>query len=271
MQIWRDGFFDVHGQKFFQFDDLFAKMFYTAKLMSLHFPTLPHARWHYTSVNAEWLEWKKKYGDHNLLHDPRRCQQMIDDMNERLRHTLNDTAIETYGGYEENRNDVWQGFLQDGRYVHMGIDYNVKAGTPLATSSWHRIVYTDGPTRENTTNDFWGNRIILEQLDDEKNALPQAPLLMCAHLRKITQYGVNDLLPPNVRFAEVGSWEGGENGGWYEHLHFQAVLRHQLALLFAKGDKTYSTLFGYVRPENVHKMRILYPDGRPYLEVRQAA
>lgn len=120
--------------------------------------------------------------------------------------------IETFGGYGEDRSDVWKGTYLDetGGYIHLGIDINMGMWSPVYAPFSAVIVdkFTDTDDKIG-----WGGRLILE---NDSNS----PLLVLGHLnpktlttKKIVKKG--DLL------GKVGHWP--TNGNTFWHLHIQCI------------------------------------------------
>lgn len=119
-----------------------------------------------------------------------------------------------FGGYGENRKDVWAETYMKlaGKFFHLGIDINAPAGTKVYAPFDAFVVnrFTDKDTKIG-----WGGRLILSR-DGKKN-------LVLAHLdprsltdKKTVQHG--------EYLGTVGTWP--TNGNTFEHLHVQ-VIKHK--------------------------------------------
>lgn len=120
----------------------------------------------------------------------------------------------SFGGYGENRKDMFHGtYLEStGNFIHLGIDINVHAGTPirLPFDCYLAQVFVD------TDVDVgWGTRVILET---------KSPYLMVlGHLEN----GMYDILGNGFSkkkgeiIGKVGTWP--RNGNVFEHLHVQMI------------------------------------------------
>lgn len=171
------------------------------------FPTLRGTRCGYANVAeyaAVWLRGKGLSG--NPLLDPTVCQQMIDDLHAELGVTW------SYGGWLEDRSALWHGsyITERDTPLHLGVDLNVPAGTPLgATRALHVLrIDSDHPEPHG-----WGTRMVAR-------VLGTPVVLLFAHLQRV-QGEVGTVLSPGDCFAEVGTPD--QNGGWYSHLHVQAM------------------------------------------------
>lgn len=117
----------------------------------------------------------------------------------------------SYGGWLEDRSRLWSGhYMKPGATWHLGIDYNVPAGTEVcmpydAGELWHSIVDGD-------QDGGWGGKMIFRV---------GAVNVIFGHLRDI-QYKFREYKRGEVigRIAETDF-----NGGWASHLHVQAMRR----------------------------------------------
>ena len=116
----------------------------------------------------------------------------------------------TYGGYGENRKDIWKGTYLDtnGQYIHLGVDINVKKSTTIISPFNAEVidVFSDTDTKIG-----WGGRIILRK---DKNS----PFIILAHLDPRTLTDKKYVKIGNV-IGNVGTWP--TNGNTFEHLHLQ--------------------------------------------------
>ena len=151
----------------------------------------------YLNLNDFYLQ------NHTVISDtknPALIQPVLDSLNKN-----------TYGGYAENRKDVWHGTYMDvdQRYIHLGIDINVKAGTEVKCPFDAVIydLYTDLDTQIG-----WGGRIILQQ-----NGYP---FLVLAHLEPKSLIRKTNVSKGEI-LGKVGTWP--TNGNTFQHLHVQAV------------------------------------------------
>jgi murein DD-endopeptidase MepM/ murein hydrolase activator NlpD len=127
-----------------------------------------------------------------------------------LDHELKKLNIATYGGYGENRKNIWSGtYLDENKnYIHLGVDINVNKGTGLFCPFNAEIIDT---FEDLDTKIGWGGRIILRH---NKNG----PFIILAHLdpRTLTN---KKFLETGDAIGQVGTWP--INGNTFEHLHLQ--------------------------------------------------
>ncbi len=122
-----------------------------------------------------------------------------------------------YGGYGENRKDIWKGtYLDDKKnYIHLGIDINMPAGTPIKCPFDCMIlsVFSDRDTKIG-----WGGRLILMPHDSF-----DSPMLVLAHLdpNKLVLNNWNPNKNKGDILAKIGNWP--QNGNTFHHLHIQCI------------------------------------------------
>lgn len=177
----------------------------------------------------------------NALLDPFVCEKFVEEC-----HRRHNTDF-SYGGYLENRSTLWRGsYLDDDeKYVHLGIDFSVPAGTGVAATRPSTIIRIDNDHPEPYG---WGNRVIV---DDESGDC----VLIFAHLDRPETLRVGDSLNAGEIFAKVG--HPLVNGGWFPHLHVQAVKREHYQLLL---ENDLRDLDGYGRGGDIENLRRNFPD-----------
>lgn len=212
------------------------------------FPSLTGARMGYANV-AEfaktWLLQRRLPG--NPLLDPVICQQMIADL-----HRMLDVDW-TYGGWLEDRSALWHGsyITEADTPLHLGVDLNAPTGTPVAADVQLKVlrVDTDHPEPHG-----WGTRAIARVVGEQT-------ALIFAHLRSVRCTAGDEIAPGDV-IAEVGA--PAFNGGWYPHLHVQAVRVlgdvHCLALL--------PYIDGYGAAKDAAVLASRFPDPLNYVALR---
>jgi hypothetical protein len=168
-------------------------------------------------VNASWKEVNlgsiavKDFPDMqtNKLMDADYCDAWV-------KKIANDVGADfTWGGHFEDRKHLWTGYYKEAQKVtHLGIDYNVPSGTPVAAPRGCTVVHSWADT---SIHNGWGGRLILK-LDI---AWLGAPYLVLGHLAH------QGLPVEGARFEkdEIMTVTGKphENGGWFPHLHVQCV------------------------------------------------
>lgn len=141
-----------------------------------------------------------------------------------IQDALNTLGKNTYGGYGEDRKDIWKGTYMDetGKYIHLGIDINVPYETPIKCPFDLNVIHI---FKDTDTKIGWGGRLILKQ----KPYISGAPYLVLAHIDPKSLI-ISNLISNNFKKGEilgrVGTWP--KNGNTFNHLHVQVV--HNLDL-----------------------------------------
>jgi murein DD-endopeptidase MepM/ murein hydrolase activator NlpD len=134
--------------------------------------------------------------------------------------------VKTYGGYGENRKDIWKDTYLDStnNYYHLGCDINVEKGTEIITAFDAEVidVFEDLDTKIG-----WGGRVILR-------LKKEGPFIILAHLDPITltykkYVNAGDLL------GKIGTWP--TNGNTFEHLHLQLRNTDDFATMDGYGSE----------------------------------
>lgn len=120
------------------------------------------------------------------------------------------------GGYLEDRRDLWRGsYLNPEKAVHVAIDINVRADTTLTVkypSTVTKIIHD--PEQDGG----WGG-VVMFRLEKPIGKITH---YLYAHLAKgSVKFREGDAVKPGQVIATIGRCH--ENGGWYEHLHVQAM------------------------------------------------
>ena len=180
-------------------------------------------------------------GEGNPLLIPEIAQGMIDTL-----HASRGVAW-SYGGYLEDRPTLLKGTYLDttGGYIHLGIDVNARAGTPVAAPYDARVesIFDDTPTPSG-----WGPRLILRPDDTS------LPYLILGHLTPLTSKP-GDRVEAGQRLAEIAP--PPHNGNWFPHLHIQQIARDKVR---PHKEDNYQTLDGYGHPRDLELLRETYPD-----------
>ena len=101
-------------------------------------------------------------------------------------------------------------------FLHLGVDFNVRAGARVYAPRLMRVVLVDDDTPE---EGGWGNRVIA-RVEDRRPGEKRVYFIF-AHLSPEIHCTKGTLLSEGTFFAEVGDLS--HNGGWFEHMHFQVV------------------------------------------------
>jgi hypothetical protein len=173
------------------------------------FPTLLNASW--VQVDLGQLA-KKDYpldGNKNMLLDSVTCDNWV-------KKIANQHGADyTWGGHFEDRKHLWHGYYKNAKRVtHLGVDYNVPAGTIVSTPRDCEVVHS---WADISNHNGWGGRVILKLDTPWKGA----KYLMYGHL-------AHDSLPTEgaifKAFEVIGkTGVATENGGWFPHLHVQCI------------------------------------------------
>ncbi len=172
------------------------------------FPTLVGASFAPLNLNdlAQAFFARNGATEPNPLLDPATCARMIEAAQAER------GAAHSYGGWLEDRSTLWRGSYLDatGEYLHLGVDFTVPAGTPVACEGIGTVVRVDCDVPE---EGGWGTRVILRMEAGDV-------VLIYAHLAsaKVVEgqtVGLGTVL------GIVG--RPPENGGWFSHLHVQAI------------------------------------------------
>ncbi|MBP9757132.1 MAG: peptidoglycan DD-metalloendopeptidase family protein [Candidatus Pacebacteria bacterium] len=150
----------------------------------------------------------------------------------------------TYGSYGENRGFIWRQTYLDAMEnpIHAGIDINVPAGSLVIADVDCEVVWvgTDHPEPHG-----WGNRIIVKLRGIDI-------WMIYAHLgAPICRVG--NKMGSGSPIGYVGTPH--ENGGWYPHLHVQAMTRQAWEMFLADP----STIDGYYPAEQWPRKKLLFP------------
>lgn len=161
----------------------------------------------------------------------------------------------SFGGYLENREDLWAGsYMEPDKAVHLGIDVNAPAGTEVAVvhkSTVAKIIHD--PDQDGG----WGS-VIIFQLE---NPIGDISYFIYAHLsRDDIRVDIGESVEAGQVVASLGAPD--VNGGWYEHLHVQAMNPEAWNMVKDRDDM--GAFDGYdSRPEQ--KAHHLSPDPAPLL------
>jgi murein DD-endopeptidase MepM/ murein hydrolase activator NlpD len=214
------------------------------------FPELQNQRSILIDLNLEAERWlaTRSAPIPNPLLDPKTCQQFVDDCHRRL------GVDYSYGGWMEDRSTLWRGSYLDAdqRYIHLGVDFNVPAGTKIAVERSCTVVRIDSDYPDKYG---WGTRVIVHE--------PDAKFVMLfAHLDQKLEVKIGETLQPGSILAKVG--KPPYNGDWFPHLHVQIVdLDHYHELL--KNDLR--DLDGYGHARDLELLKRIFPNPVTFLHI----
>lgn len=133
----------------------------------------------------------------------------------RLLHRANGCDV-SYGGYLEDRKDLWRGsYLQDHNAVHLGIDINLPARTAVSVMHPCTVLRIE---HDADRAGGWGSVVMFRLV----RPIGDISHFLYAHLSKdsITVHEGKAVNCGDI-IGRLGRVD--ENGGWYEHLHVQAL------------------------------------------------
>jgi peptidoglycan LD-endopeptidase LytH len=148
------------------------------------------------------------------------------------------------GGYLENRQGMYTSDVFGGvRYIHLGIDFWAKAGTPVYAVA-DGVVYG---CCDNSKELDYGPTLITEH---DINGIKVYCLYGHLSRASIELRSAGEVIEKGQHLANLGST--GENGGWIPHLHFQLSLDRPEVI----------DMPGVCAADEVDKVRLTYPDPR---------
>jgi|GEM_PF-257372 len=121
-------------------------------------------------------------------------------------------------GEREKRKSLYKAFDLYKPFVHIGLDINVAAGTPLF-APFDCIVEKIGFDQREGGGGFGGN--ITLKIDGNKYGYKDTFYLVFGHLEKDILKKVGDKITAGDKIAKTGNFD--ENGGWFEHVHMQIL------------------------------------------------
>lgn len=220
------------------------------------FPELKNKKYRLIDINQEAINWMKQnrkllpQNDINPFLTPSVVDKMLSDVHK------NYSIDWSFGGYLENREYIWRdSYLKEsGRFIHLGIDFNVPEGTKVATDNDAEIIIVDD---DKDHDGGWGPAVILKP----KLKICPEMLLIYAHLRNV-KCKAGDLLNKGEIFAEVGS--PPHNGGWYPHLHVQVI---DVKYHTSEIAINLSNIDGYGHKNNICNLKNMYPNPMAFVEI----
>ena len=173
------------------------------------FPALQGKKARYINMNA-CAERGKKRPDGSRYRDADLTDRALARLHRRW------GVATSFGGYLEDRRELWRGtYLHPERAVHVAIDINVRAGTELTVKYPSRV---EKIVHDPEQNGGWGG-VIFFRLDKPIGKITH---FLYAHLAKgSARVKEGAAIKPGDIAATIGREH--ENGGWYEHLHVQAL------------------------------------------------
>jgi len=159
----------------------------------------------------------------------------------------------TYGGWMEDRSYLWSGsYLENsGNFIHLGIDFNVPAGTNVFANHDMVVVHTE--------NDYplkhgWGTMVIgyIEKFD---------VCILYGHISKNNIWKVGQKIKSGEIVGMVG--DKNDNGFWFPHLHVQTISKDYFDEVNLKN--AWKEFDGYGHKDDLDKLAKNYRDPMNYL------
>lgn len=209
------------------------------------FPELAGKRFGYLNLNEESRRWltrnKIKSKDPNPLLDPAVSDRMV-----REAHQVLDLDW-SYGGWMEDRSDKLRGAYVEatGNFLHLGVDFNVPAGTKVASDDLRLVlrVIPDVPEPGG-----WGTRVILKSFVKDE-------VIVYGHLAPNVRCHEGQTVDLNEVFATVG--DSAQNGGWFPHLHVQCIEGPYYRAQLNEGELEFD---GYGHPNDRMRLAKIFGD-----------
>lgn len=172
----------------------------------LLFPQFSSHKWEEINLNAEAR--KLSILKPNPLLDPCKCQAWVEKLHKKKKCDY------SFGGWLEDRATLWRGhYHQPGHTIHLGIDYNVPAGSAIYLPVEGTLVALE---QDPDQNGGWGGRVIFKINDI---------WVIFAHLRSISACHLGTKYVAGCQLGVVGDHNTG-NGGWFPHLHVQCMTNY---------------------------------------------
>lgn len=132
---------------------------------------------------------------------------------------------EAYGGYGEDRRNIWADtyMKKTGKFIHLGVDINMKVGTPVLAPFDCQIV---DKFEDKDTEIGWGGRLILER---------NGKLLLLGHLDPASLTSKSSV-SQGEQLGVIGTWP--TNGNTFQHLHVQVIKGNDFSNLDGYGFKS---------------------------------
>lgn len=185
---------------------------------------------------------KEVVSDNNPLLNPENCAIWVEEV-----HVKNNTKY-SYGGYLEDRSILWKGhYHKPGHAIHLGIDYNVPAGTLVHMPCDGLLIYSN---LDEDQNGGWGGKLIFDT--EDKNC----PFLILGHLSDIPTIG--KIFKKGDVVGKIANYP--YNGNWFPHLHVQTASCFKINGVDVTSVDGYSNLYegiekDFPNPELLYKIQ----------------
>ena len=119
-------------------------------------------------------------------------------------------TVRTYGGFYEDRTELWKGFEKDAeKMIHLGIDFNnLDAGDVVASICDGKVLDV---SIDRSEFNGWGAKIIIET---------EKYYIIYGHLM-FPLIAAGDEVSKGQILGYVA--DSGKNGGWFPHIHLQIM------------------------------------------------
>lgn len=194
------------------------------------FPDLKGKKWAEVDLGALAVKEFPETAGPNKLLDPQFCDDWV------VAKARERGADFTYGGYLEDRAHLWRGsYLPPGTQLHLGIDYNVPAGTRVAACADGEVTHII----EQGIEGGWGGLVVLKLTNPPLKA---ADYLYYGHLAWDGTVKVGQKVKAGDIVGHIGLPH--QNGVWFPHLHVQLVSQAQMD----KAGGVPELVDGYMQP-----------------------
>jgi murein DD-endopeptidase MepM/ murein hydrolase activator NlpD len=159
----------------------------------------------------------------------------------------------SWGSYGENRGYLWRDtpYGAGKACIHLGEDINVPVGTEVVAGAQCEVVHRDADCPQQYG---WGNRVIVKLRGVDA-------WIIYAHLSHGFSCRRGDILAKGATIGYVGSPE--ENGGWYPHLHVQAMTM----AAWKRFENDPESVDGYCTIEEWQELRRIFPRPSTYVKL----
>jgi len=198
------------------------------------FPNLNPGEWAKINLDTESKNTKLD------LTNPATCTTWLDSL-----HKTRGVSY-SYGGFLENRSTLWRNHYnkQNSAFVHVGIDYNVPAGTEVALPLDAKVLHI---MKDEDQFGGWGGRVLV--------ALSDFPFYMIfGHLKKDILLSLGRTYNALQIIGIVGT--PAENGGWYSHLHVQIMDK----VFIDAHQPDFTSIDGYLKEAHLLLDHVVNPE-----------
>jgi hypothetical protein len=160
----------------------------------------------------------------------------------------------SWGGFFEDRTELWRGSYLSGDILHAGIDVNLPVRSQIYAPCAGKLLLVDD---DEDPSGGWGLSVALEP---DLQLLSVPVILIFAHIDEIALCS-GDRVEHAAPFARIAS--ANVNGGWWPHLHIQAV---EKSFYQREQMNAFPKLDGYFDRKQREVFEKVYLDPSPYLK-----